>query len=122
MAEHLLASKEELHMSIAVGESKLMQIEAHKVLVFHLSEGFYATSHQCTHLFKSLDKGLIVSDKTVRCPLHRAEFDIRTGEVDTWACFPKGLVNIINTVRTEKALSTYALTERDEQYYISLPD
>jgi 3-phenylpropionate/trans-cinnamate dioxygenase ferredoxin subunit len=48
----------------------------------------------------------------VQCPLHRARFDIRTGEVIEWANFPPG-VQLLNALRGEKALSTFPVTVKN---------
>lgn len=104
---------------IATGTCKLYVFDGSKYLVYKLSDGYYATSAQCTHLFKSLEKGVIVSDKAIRCPLHRAEFDIRTGQVEQWACFPPG-VQLLNAVRPEKALGCFSVTEQDGQYFLNV--
>ncbi len=103
--------------SIAENSCKLYEIADNKYLVYKLSDGYFATSAKCTHLFKSLEKGVIVSDKTIRCPLHRAEFDIRTGQVDQWACFPPG-VQLLNAVRPEKALQSYQVIHTDGKYFL----
>jgi 3-phenylpropionate/trans-cinnamate dioxygenase ferredoxin subunit len=113
MKQFLLENSE----AISMGSSRLYSFEGKDYLIYHLSDGFFATSVKCTHLFKSLEKGVIVSDKTVRCPLHRAEFDIRTGEVDQWACFPPG-VQLLNGIRPEKALSCYSVKEIQGQQYL----
>jgi 3-phenylpropionate/trans-cinnamate dioxygenase ferredoxin subunit len=105
--------------TIADNSCKLYEFSGEKYLVYKLSDGYFATSAKCTHLFKSLEKGIIVSDKAVRCPLHRAEFDIRTGEVDQWACFPPG-VQLLNAVRPEKALSCYSILQQDGQYFLQV--
>ncbi|MCP5014976.1 MAG: Rieske 2Fe-2S domain-containing protein [Ketobacter sp.] len=91
---------------IPVGGSKAFETEGEKVLVFHLEDGFYATQARCTHLFMSLEKGKIMEGCNVQCPFHRAQFDIRTGEVAKWANFPPG-VQLLNAVRKEKALKTF---------------
>ncbi len=103
------------------GTAQVLSVNNTKFQLYRLSDGYFATSHQCTHLFKSLEKGVIVSDSSVRCPLHRAEFDIRSGAVVKWACFPKGVVNVINTVRKEKALESYPITLIDGEVWIELP-
>jgi 3-phenylpropionate/trans-cinnamate dioxygenase ferredoxin component len=77
-----------------------------KVVVYHLAEGFFATQSQCTHTFAPLGRGKIVDGCQVQCPLHRARFDIRTGEVAAWANFPSG-IQLLNVVRGEKPLKTY---------------
>jgi len=91
---------------IRVGQSRAVQAGDDKVLVYHLDDGFYATQSRCTHLFRSLESGKIIDGCKIQCPLHRARFDIRTGEVIDWANFPPG-VQLLNAVRGEKALKIY---------------
>jgi 3-phenylpropionate/trans-cinnamate dioxygenase ferredoxin component len=102
---------------IAQGTSKLVKVNDEKVLIFHLSDGVYATEGRCTHLFRSMEKGKIVEDKCVQCPLHRARFDIRTGEVVEWANFPPG-VQLLNAVRKEKALRTWPVEVEGDQIFV----
>jgi len=91
---------------IAVGKLKAVTAAGEKLLVYRLSDGYYATQSKCTHLFASLEKGKILEDCKIQCPFHRARFDIRTGEVIDWANFPPG-VQLLNVVRGEKALKTF---------------
>ena len=93
---------------LQVDETKAFKIGDESILLFRLEEGFFATQSRCTHLFKSLEKGKIV-DGNIQCPLHRARFCIKTGDVVEWANFPPG-VQLLNGLRKEKALKTYAVT------------
>ncbi|MDH3486385.1 MAG: Rieske 2Fe-2S domain-containing protein [Myxococcales bacterium] len=102
MARHLVCKESEL----PVGEMKPFKAGDTSVLVYHLEDGFYSTQTNCTHTFAPLRRGKIVDGHRVRCPLHRAEFDIRTGEVHKWANFPPG-IQLLNVVRSEKTLKTY---------------
>jgi 3-phenylpropionate/trans-cinnamate dioxygenase ferredoxin subunit len=52
--------------------------------------------------------------------LHRARFDIRTGEVIDWANFPPG-IQVLNAVRGEKALKTYKVAVKDGDVRVSVP-
>ena len=104
--------------SIAEGACKLYELGGSKYLIYKLSDGYFATSAKCTHLFRSLAKGVIADDSTIRCPLHRAEFNIRNGEVNKWANFPPG-VQLLNAVRSEKALSCFQVSEDDGQFYLN---
>ncbi len=98
------------------GESKAVEAGESKLLLYRLSDGFYATQARCTHMWANLAKGQILNDACIQCPFHRARFDIRTGEVKEWANWPKG-VQLLNAVRPEKALQTYpVMTEGDELY------
>lgn len=105
--------------SIALGSSQAVKLGGKEIIVFHLDDGFFATQSKCTHLFKSLAKGKIIDGCNIQCPLHRAEFNIRTGEVEKWANFPPG-VQMLNVVRGEKALSTYPVTVENDQIVVEI--
>jgi len=98
---------------IAVGEKQRFKVGDKSVLLIHLADGFYATAAHCTHVFASLTKGKIVGDCTLVCPLHRAEFDIKTGEVQKWANFPPGIAQLTNLFRRKKTLATYPTKVED---------
>ena len=99
---HTVCKENELPM----GAMKSVKVGNEKVAVYHLKDGIYATQSSCTHVFANLAKGKIVDGCKVECPLHRAQFDIKTGEVEEWANFPPGIQHL-NVVRGEKALKTY---------------
>ncbi len=104
---------------VPLGESRLLKAGEEDVLIFHLSDGFFATQARCTHIFGPMKKGKILEDKCVQCPLHRARFDIRTGEVVDWANFPPG-VQLLNAVRSEKALKTWPVTVEAEELFVEM--
>ncbi|MCI0435771.1 MAG: Rieske 2Fe-2S domain-containing protein [Gemmatimonadetes bacterium] len=108
MARHAVGRADEL----PVGSMKSFTAGDVRVVVYHLEAGFYATQAQCTHTFGPLARGEIVDGCQVRCPLHRARFDIATGKVVEWANFPPG-IQLLNAVRGEKALRTYPVSIKD---------
>ena len=61
------------------GEMLGGQIGKDKVLLVRRGEDFFAVGSECTHYHGDLTQGLLVGDE-VRCPLHHACFDLRTGE------------------------------------------
>ena len=105
MRYELCASQE-----IPEGQSKAMKAGETKLVVYHLSDGFYATQARCPHVFASLGKGTILKDKCVQCPLHRAV---------KWANFPPG-VQMLNVVRGEKPLDTWPVSEENGQLYVEI--
>ncbi len=115
MARHVVCKESEL----AVGEKKPFKAGDASILVYHLEDGFYATQASCTHVFAPLARGKIIDGSRIRCPLHRAEFDIRTGEVQTWANFPPG-IQLLNVVRSEKALKTYHASVENGEVVVEL--
>lgn len=102
MAWHTVCKMDELPQ----GKMAAHTVGETKVLVYHLVDGFFATQSNCTHVFAPLGRGKIVDGCQVQCPLHRARFDIKTGEVVNWANFPPG-IQLLNVVRGEKALKTF---------------
>ena len=55
------------------------QIGKDDVLLIRRGEAVFAIGAHCTHYHGNLDEGLF-DGTTVRCPLHHARFDVRTGE------------------------------------------
>ena len=102
MTLHVVCKESEL----LVGQMKPFKAGDTSVLVYRLTDGVYATQKGCTHMFAPLTRGKIIDGERIRCPLHRADFDIRTGEVCKWANFPPG-IQLLNAIRSEKALRTY---------------
>jgi 3-phenylpropionate/trans-cinnamate dioxygenase ferredoxin subunit len=99
---------------------KAFTVGAQKIVLYHLSDGFFATQANCTHLFAPLARGKIIDDCRVQCPFHRARFDIRTGKVIDWANFPPG-VQLLNAVRGEKALRTFKVSIKVGDVQVDIP-
>ncbi len=107
MTTHQAGSADDL----AIGERKLLNLDGTKVLLFHLDSGFHAVQAGCPHMLLPMKSGKLLDDgKTLQCPIHRAQFDIATGEVNKWAHFPPG-IQMLNVIRGEKCLQTYAVTQ-----------
>jgi NADPH-dependent 2,4-dienoyl-CoA reductase/sulfur reductase-like enzyme/nitrite reductase/ring-hydroxylating ferredoxin subunit len=64
---------------VSDGEMLLGHAFGEPVLVARRGDELFAIGATCTHYGGPLAKGLMV-DCTVRCPLHHARFDLRTGE------------------------------------------
>jgi 3-phenylpropionate/trans-cinnamate dioxygenase ferredoxin subunit len=116
MTMHTVCRSDELPK----GKMKAVEVNGVKIVVYHLEDGFFATQASCTHVFAPLARGKIVDGCKVQCPFHRARFDIRTGEVVDWANFPPG-IQLLNIVRSEKALKTYKVNVKDGDVRVSVP-
>jgi nitrite reductase/ring-hydroxylating ferredoxin subunit len=53
----------------------------HRVALYRLADGVFATTDTCPHLGASLSEGCVV-EGFIECPHHHALFDIRTGVAD----------------------------------------
>jgi 3-phenylpropionate/trans-cinnamate dioxygenase ferredoxin subunit len=104
---------------LRAGEKKTFSAGDMTIILYRLEDGFYATQRLCTHTFAPLDKGKIVDDDAIQCPLHRAQFDIKTGEVKRWANFPPG-IQMLNVARGEKALRTFPVTVEDGVVFVDV--
>jgi 3-phenylpropionate/trans-cinnamate dioxygenase ferredoxin subunit len=87
MLTHLVCRSDEL----AIGQMKAFAVGGEKIVLYHLTDGFFATQASCTHVFAPLSRGKLIADSISQCPFHRARFDIRTGQVGDWANFPPGI-------------------------------
>ncbi len=105
---------------IGIGQMKAFTVDKQRIVLYHLTDGFFATQATCTHVFAPLARGKIIEDSRVQCPFHRARFDIRTGAVVDWANFPPG-VQLLNVVRSEKALSTFEVRVEGDNVQVDIP-
>lgn len=67
---------------IKPGRALWVEIGDEPVALFNLDGTFYAIGDTCSHEEASLAEGDVFGD-CVECPLHGAEFDIKTGQART---------------------------------------
>jgi len=89
---------------IPVGTMKCVTIEEDDIAVYHLADGFYATSDTCTHASQSLSVGTLVGN-IIACPKHGGKFDVKTGAATAFPC-------VIS-------LQTYDVEVRDDDVWIA---
>ncbi len=115
MAKHSVCKTSDLSLN----QQFACTVEGENILVFQLESGYHATQSSCTHLFMSMKKGKVVDGCKIQCPIHRAEFDIESGEVVKWANFPPG-IQLLNAVRKEKALKTYPVSVENDEVFVEV--
>ena len=104
---------------IPAGSHLPFNLDGENIAVYHLQDGYFATQLKCTHMGASLKKGKLLDGHKIQCPLHRARFDVRTGEVVDWANFPPG-IQLVNMVRKPKALKTYPVKVENGEVLVDL--
>lgn len=67
---------------IAPGKALRVEIEEEPIALFNVDGTIYAIGDTCTHEEASLSEGDVFGD-CVECPLHGAEFDLKTGKART---------------------------------------
>ena len=65
-----------------VGQHIIVDTDAGKIAVFHLSQGFYAIEDRCSHDGGELASGGCEGDEII-CPRHAARFCLRNGKALT---------------------------------------
>ena len=86
-------------------QSKVVNINEKAVAVFNVEGEFFAINDLCSHADASLSEGEVYDCK-VECPLHGAEFDLKTGEA--------------LTPPASKAVDCYKVTTDDDSIYIEV--
>jgi len=98
---HKLAPADEL----GPGEIKGYEVEGRRVALCNVEGELYAFENVCTHAFAILSEGGLAGDR-VRCPLHGATFDVKTGEA--------------KSLPAVKALPTHKVKVEDGTVYVAL--
>jgi len=70
---------------VPLGVMKPVRIDDTEVTVYHLEDGWFATSDICTHQNCALSEGEIDGEEIV-CWCHGGAFDIRTGVATRMPC------------------------------------
>ncbi|MFB5190358.1 non-heme iron oxygenase ferredoxin subunit [Alicyclobacillus fastidiosus] len=70
---------------VAVGAMIQLELEDDDLALYHLEDGFYATSDVCTHAAQPLSSGTL-DGHIVACPRHGGKFDVRTGQPAAFPC------------------------------------
>lgn len=65
---------------IAPGEARAFEVDGEPIAIYNVDGQFFATCDTCSHEEASLAEGWL-DDDVVTCPVHGAEFSVRTGEV-----------------------------------------
>ena len=65
---------------LASGEMKFVAIDRERVLLAKVDGAFYALRDACGHRNAPLSRGKLIGC-LIECPLHFAQFDVRTGKL-----------------------------------------
>jgi 3-phenylpropionate/trans-cinnamate dioxygenase ferredoxin subunit len=93
MAWRVAAKESDVRENDVIG----VVVEGQHIALYRLDGEVFATSDVCTHQFALLSDGF-VDGGCIECPLHAAQFDIKTGEV---ICGPAGTSIAVYSVKLE---------------------
>lgn len=63
---------------IPTGEMKKYEVDDVEITIAHVEDSFFAFNDRCPHMNSPLHMGK-VDGTEVECPLHKARFDLKTG-------------------------------------------
>ncbi|QEE14469.1 Rieske (2Fe-2S) protein [Promethearchaeum syntrophicum] len=100
-----------------------INLENIEILLTKIDGKIYATTDRCGHMSVSLSAGE-VHDGIVTCPMHKAQFNIKTGEKIRGPKIPKLLSptkmgKLMNNVKTHN-LRVYPVHVRNEEIFIDM--
>ena len=91
---------------LAPGSVLRVDVAGKAIAIYNLDGTYYATDDICTHAYASLAEGFL-DGATIECPLHGAQFSIKTGE----ALSPPA----------SEPLATYAVRVEGEDILVAVP-
>ena len=86
---------------------KVVNVDDKDIAIFNVEGDFYAIDDLCSHAEASLAEGEVFDCK-VECPLHGAEFDLKTGQAVT--------------LPATKPVASYVISIEDEVIYLEMED
>jgi nitrite reductase/ring-hydroxylating ferredoxin subunit len=101
---HKLGSTED----VSPGEIRYYSVEGRHVALCNVEGEFHAFEDVCTHQFAHLSEGGMQGDR-VKCPLHGAVFDVRTGQPKS---LPAVKPLVLHTVKVEDGSVYVALNPK----------
>ena len=90
---------------ILLNSSKVFNLGHKEVALFNYEDEYYALDDMCSHAEASLSEG-DVYDCKVECPLHGAEFDLKTGAAVT--------------LPATKPVTKYKISIEDDYIYLEM--
>lgn len=75
----IFKTKEELENNVPLMRTLQMRVRNKNICIAHSREGIFAVSDKCPHNGASLSLGWVSERCSVVCPIHRYDFDLKTG-------------------------------------------
>ena len=75
----LYDSLQAAHLQIKNGSLRKINIGNKTICIAHTEEGLFALDDKCPHNGASLSNGKCTTNNAVVCPVHRYQFDLKTG-------------------------------------------
>ena len=97
---------------IVPGGIKDAAVNGKKIVLCNFNNAFYALERKCSHRGASFDTGTL-DGYILTCPLHFAQFDVRTGEALSGPVPP-------DAKHPTADLATYPVTVEGESIFISV--
>ena len=102
------------------GTRQVVKVAERSLLLLNEAGNIYAVDSICPHLKLPLKKAKVTSDGSLVCPWHRSEFDLATGNVQSWCPFPPVVGNVLGKISAEKNLAVFPTKIEDGQILVDI--
>ncbi|MBA2655412.1 MAG: Rieske (2Fe-2S) protein [Tatlockia sp.] len=101
-------------------ERETAVINGEKILFIWSKDQVYAVQAQCPHFKLPLNKGKITDKCAIICPFHKSEFDLTTGEVNSWSPWPAAVGKLLGKLVKPKRLKIYPTRVEEGTIFVEL--
>lgn len=101
------------------GTMKAVNVAGREILVARVGDKYYAADNRCPHMGGKLSRGKL-EGTVVTCPLHRSQFDLKSGQVVRWLK-GSGLISMVGKVlKAPRPLAIYGVKIEDDRILIEI--
>ncbi|MBP7861872.1 non-heme iron oxygenase ferredoxin subunit [bacterium] len=90
---------------IPEGEARIYPFDGGEVAICHTQGNYFALENMCSHARSPLESGPLANESQIKCPLHGARFDVKTGKA---MCLPAVM-----------PVKTYTLEQRGDELWLA---
>jgi nitrite reductase/ring-hydroxylating ferredoxin subunit len=103
----IFENQEELENNVPLKRANSMRVRGKNICLARSAEGIFAVQDKCPHNGASLSHGWVSDRNSIVCPLHRYDFDLKTG---------RGLSGIAD------CLETYPIIITDKGVFLEIEE
>ncbi|HEY9827688.1 MAG TPA: Rieske (2Fe-2S) protein [Stenomitos sp.] len=108
--------------TLTPGTREVVKVGKQKVLLLNQAGEIYAVDSRCPHMKVPMKNGKVLDNCRIVCPVHRSEFDLKSGSPTKWIPFPPGVGKVLGMISQEKQLPTFPTKVEDGSIWIDIAE
>lgn len=101
------------------GTMKAVNVAGREILIARVGDKYYAADNRCPHMGGKLSRGKL-EGTVVTCPLHRSQFDLKSGQVVRWLKGSGLLLMVGKVLKAPRPLAIYGVKIEDDRILIEI--